>query len=93
MLSNFEFQSPEFFWLFLLLPVVAVWYFFKRNKLTAQVKLSSLKGFKAGSGLLAKFRPVLFVLRLLALACLITSHLQSLLSSKETSILVKMFHP
>ena len=73
MLSNFEFQSPEFFWLFLLLPVVAVWYFFKRNKLTAQVKLSSLKGFKAGSGLLAKFRPVLFVLRLLALACLITA--------------------
>ncbi|HBT10017.1 MAG TPA: aerotolerance regulator BatA, partial [Leeuwenhoekiella sp.] len=29
--------------------------------------------FKAGSGLLAKFRPVLFVLRLLALACLITA--------------------
>ena len=73
MLSNFEFQSPEFFWLFLLLPVVAVWYFFKRNKMTAQVKLSSLKGFKAGSGVLAKFRPVLFVLRLLALACLITA--------------------
>ncbi|PHQ29655.1 vWA domain-containing protein [Leeuwenhoekiella nanhaiensis] len=73
MLSNFEFQNPEFFWLLLALPIAAVWYFLKRNKLTAQVKLSSLKGFKAGSGLLAKLRPVLFILRLLALACLITA--------------------
>ena len=73
MLSNFEFQSPEFFWLFLMLPIVAVWYFFKRNKLTAQVKISSLKGFKAGSGLLAKFRPIFFVLRVLALAFLTTA--------------------
>lgn len=73
MLSNFEFQNPEFFWLLLALPIAAVWYFLKRNKLTAQVKLSSLKGFKAGSGLLARLRPVLFILRLLALACLITA--------------------
>ncbi|MCC4211840.1 vWA domain-containing protein [Leeuwenhoekiella parthenopeia] len=73
MLSNFEFQNPEFFWLLLALPIAALWYFLKRNKLTAQVKLSSLKGFKAGSGLLAKLRPVLFILRLLALACLITA--------------------
>ncbi|PHS02312.1 MAG: aerotolerance regulator BatA [Leeuwenhoekiella sp.] len=73
MLSNFEFQNPEFFWLLLALPIAAVWYFMKRNKLTAQVKLSSLKGFKAGSGLLARLRPVLFILRLLALACLITA--------------------
>ncbi|WP_442846980.1 vWA domain-containing protein [Leeuwenhoekiella sp. H156] len=73
MLSNFEFQNPEFFWLLLALPIAALWYFLKRNKLTAQVKLSSLKGFKTGSGLLAKLRPVLFILRLLALACLITA--------------------
>ncbi len=73
MLSNFEFQNPEFFWLLLALPVAIIWYLLKRNKLTAQVKLSSLKGFKAGSGLLAKLRPVLFALRLLALACLITA--------------------
>ena len=73
MLSNFEFQNPGFFWLLLVIPVAAVWYFIKRNKLTAQVKLSSLKGFKAGSGFLAKLRPVLFILRMLALACLITA--------------------
>lgn len=68
MFDNFEFQNPEFFWLLLLLPIAGAWYFWKRNKLTAQVKISSLKGFKTGSGFLAKLRPMLFVLRLLALA-------------------------
>ena len=73
MFDNFEFQNPEFFWLFLLLPLAIAWYFWKRNKLTAQVKLSSLKGFKTGSGFLAKARPFLFILRVLALAFLITA--------------------
>ncbi|MDP5045374.1 MAG: VWA domain-containing protein, partial [Leeuwenhoekiella sp.] len=39
----------------------------------AQVKISSLKGFKAGSGFLAKLRPILFVLRLLAIAFIIVA--------------------
>ncbi|HEA29890.1 MAG TPA: VWA domain-containing protein [Leeuwenhoekiella sp.] len=73
MFDNFEFQNPEFFWLLLLLPVAIAWYFWKRNKLTAQVKISTLKGFKTGSGFLAKIRPLLFVLRLLALSFLITA--------------------
>ena len=73
MFSNFEFQNPEFFWLLLLLPLAILWYFFKRNKLTAQVKISSLKGFKTGNGFLAKAKPMLFVLRLLALTFLITA--------------------
>ena len=73
MLSNFEFQNPEFFWLLLALPIAALWYFLKRSKITAQVKLSSLKGFKAGSGLLAKLRPILFIIRLFALGCLIVA--------------------
>ena len=73
MLSNFEFQNPEFFWLLLALPIAALWYFLKRSKITAQVKLSSLKGFKAGGGLLAKLRPILFIIRLFALGCLIVA--------------------
>ena len=73
MFNNFEFMHPQFFWLLLILPVAAAWYFWKRNKITAEVRLSSLKGFKVGSGLLAKLRPVLFVIRLLALALLVTA--------------------
>ncbi|WP_396597568.1 VWA domain-containing protein [Dokdonia sp. R86516] len=71
MLSNFEFTNPEFFWLFLALPVAIAWYIWKRKKQTPAVKLSSIKGFKTGSSLLPKLRPLLFILRLAALSLII----------------------
>lgn len=73
MFANFTFENPEFFWLLLLLPVAIAWYFWKRNKQTAELKISSIKGFKAKSGLLPRLKPVLFFLRLLALALIITA--------------------
>jgi len=72
MLENIEFVNPQFFWLFLLLPVAVLWYFFKRNEETASLKISSIKGFSTHS-LLPKLKPLLFVLRLLALAAIITA--------------------
>lgn len=68
---QFEFVNPEFFWLFLTLPVAIAWFLWKHKKLTASVKLSSLKGFKTSSNWLAKFRPALFVFRLIALSLFI----------------------
>jgi len=73
MFENFEFSHPYFFWLFLALPIALVWYILKRNKQTPSVKLSSVKGFKMGNSWLPKLRPLLFALRLLALAALITA--------------------
>ncbi|MFV8280649.1 vWA domain-containing protein [Christiangramia marina] len=73
MFANFNFENPEFFWLLLLLPLAIGWYIWKRNKQTAALKISSTKGFKGKSGLLPKLRPVLFVLRLLTLALIITA--------------------
>lgn len=73
MFEGIEFLNKEFFWLFLLLPLAILWYVFKRKKQTAELKISSVKGFKVGNSFLAKFRPVLFVFRLLALAFLITA--------------------
>ncbi len=73
MLENFEFSHPQFFWLFLTLPVALLWYIWKYKKQNASVKLSSLKGFDGGSSLLPKLKPFLFLLRLLALAALITA--------------------
>lgn len=70
---RFEFVNPEFFWLFLLLPLAVAWYIWQRHRVTASVKISSIKGFKAGSNWLAKARHALFVLRVLALALLITA--------------------
>lgn len=71
MFANFTFENPEFFWLFLLLPLAVAWYFWKRNKQTAELKISTTKGFKAKPGLLPKLRPVLFILRLLVLSLII----------------------
>ncbi|MEM5566510.1 VWA domain-containing protein [Psychroserpens sp. AS72] len=71
MFEGIEFLNKEFFWLFLLLPLAIVWYVFKRKQQTAELKMSSIKGFKVGSSLLPKLRPLLFVLRLAALSFLI----------------------
>ncbi len=73
MFANFNFENPEFFWLLLLLPLAIGWYIWKRNKQTAALKISSTKGFRGKSGLLPKLRPVLFILRLLTLALIITA--------------------
>lgn len=72
MLKNVEFANPEFFWLLLLLPLAILWYFLTRRGQMASVKLSSSKAFTTTSWL-TKLKPLLFVLRLLALAAVITA--------------------
>tara|TARA_R110002049_G_scaffold114927_1_gene266616 strand:+ start:30402 stop:31403 length:1002 start_codon:yes stop_codon:yes gene_type:complete len=73
MFEGIEFVNKEFFWLFLLLPLAILWYVLKNQKQTAELKMSSLKGFKLTSSLLPKLKHGLFILRLLALALLITA--------------------
>lgn len=73
MFANYTFENPGFFWLLLLLLPAIAWYFWKRKRQSAELKISSVKGFKVESSLLAKLKPVLFILRLLALALLIVA--------------------
>ncbi|MGM5469020.1 vWA domain-containing protein [Flavobacteriaceae bacterium LMO-SS05] len=73
MFEGIEFLNKEFFWLLLLLPLALLWYVFKHNKQTAELRMPSIKGFKTTKALLPKFRHSLFILRLLALALLITA--------------------
>jgi Ca-activated chloride channel family protein len=70
-MNKMTFLNPEFFWLFLLIPVVISWQIWKRKKQTATLKISSLKGFKNTKSVLTKLKPMLFVFRLLALSSLI----------------------
>ena len=70
-MNKVTFLNPEFFWLFLLIPIVIGWQIWKRNEQTATLKISSLQGFKASKSVLAKLKPMLFVFRLLALSSLI----------------------
>jgi len=70
--NNLELTNPEFLWLLLLIPIVGIWYFVMRKKDTARLKIANTKGF-AEQSLIAKFKPLLYVLRLLALASLIVA--------------------
>jgi Ca-activated chloride channel family protein len=70
-MKEVSFFNPEFFWLFLVLSAAVMWQIWKRKQQTATLKISSVKGFKAHKSLLAKLKPFLFVLRLLALSSLI----------------------
>ncbi|TLF46655.1 vWA domain-containing protein [Maribacter aurantiacus] len=70
MLDNISFANPEFFWLFLALPLALVWYIFKRKEETAALKIATIKSFQYKS-ILPKLKPGLFVLRLLALSAII----------------------
>ncbi len=72
-MKEITFLNPGFFWLFTLLPVAIAWYIWKRKQQTATLKISSLKGFQASGSILAKLKPLLFVLRLLALSALIVA--------------------
>lgn len=73
MFEGIEFLNKQWFWLLLTLPLVILWYIFKNKKQTAELKISSLKGFKVTNSWLPKVKHLLFVFRLIALALLITA--------------------
>ncbi|MFC4267828.1 vWA domain-containing protein [Polaribacter marinivivus] len=70
--NNAEFLNPEFLYLLILIPLLAVWYFFMRKKDAAVLSIPSIKGFRTSS-FLSKLKPLLYVLRLLALAAIIVA--------------------
>ena len=69
--NNFEFLHPQFLWLLLLVPLLAAWYFFMRKKDKATFTVSSVKGFESSPSIWAKLKPLLYLLRLLAISLLI----------------------
>ena len=72
MFWNYEYVNPEYFWLFILLPLVILWYFFKRKKQVATLHMSSLKGFQDNT-LLSKLKPLLLILRLVTISAVIVA--------------------
>lgn len=72
-MDKITFLNPEFFWLFLLIPVVIVWLFWTKNEQAATLKISSIAGFKGADSYLTKLKPMLNVFRVLALCSLIVA--------------------
>ena len=72
-MEKLSFLNPEFFWLFLLIPLACAWLYWKRNEQSASLKISSTQGFKDSNSLLARLKPLLNVMRLLALSSIIVA--------------------
>ena len=71
MFQNFEFLHPQFLWLLVLIPILAVWYYMVDKKDSATLTMASTKGFEIKPSILSKLKPLLSILRLLALTLLI----------------------
>ncbi len=71
-MGNFEFQNP---WLLLLLLSIPLLIFLriKRKRQDDGLRISSLKPFENSGSILAKFKPILFVLRLFVIALMVIS--------------------
>ncbi|MCC6372579.1 MAG: VWA domain-containing protein [Bacteroidia bacterium] len=72
--SDIQFAEKHWFWLMLLLPLMLVWYIWRLKKLEGEINFSSFTSFSGiKPSLKARFRHSMFVLRLLAIALLITA--------------------
>ncbi len=70
--NDIQFAEKQWFWLFLILPVLLAWYIYKLKKYEGEINFSSFTLFTGvKSSLKAKFRHVLFLLRLICLSLLI----------------------
>lgn len=72
-MRNATFLNPEFFWLFLLLPLVIFIWYRNRKKQKPTLKLSSTAPFLGHSTFLVRLLPLSIVLRVLALSVLIVA--------------------
>lgn len=83
--NNIEYTHPQFLWLLILVPLMALWYFLMRNKNSASLTLSSTASFGKPS-LLSKLKPMLYVLRLLAVSALIVALARPRITSVSTKV-------
>jgi Ca-activated chloride channel family protein len=72
--KGIEFAHPEFFWLFISIPLMVGWYIWKQRQLQGNLSVPTLKGFTIiKKSMLPKFRHYAIVLRSLAVAALIVA--------------------
>ena len=66
-MKDITFENPQFFWLFLLFPLLILWQWLKRKKEMPTVLFSSLQGVQPLRTWRTTLRPLLYVLRWLPL--------------------------
>ena len=71
MFEGIFFANPNYLWLMFFLPFAIAWHVITRKKTQASLKISSLSGFAKQNSFLSKVRPILFILRILAIGLII----------------------
>lgn len=67
--NDISFENPEYFWLFLVIPIILAWYILRNRRLQGTFKISTVSSF--GKSKFPYFRHTVIVLRMLGLAALI----------------------
>ncbi|MGL4581967.1 MAG: vWA domain-containing protein [Flavobacterium sp.] len=86
MIKNITFANPEFFWLFILLPIAIFIWIKNRKKQRASVKLSAIQGIQEHTSLLVRLLPISIVLRVAALSAIIVGMARPQLVNIDTQI-------
>jgi Ca-activated chloride channel family protein len=90
MMTGIEFANPRFFLLFIIIPLMIVWYWFKHRKSQAELQVSTFEGFEmAGKPLKERLFHFLFLLRLLAISALIVALARPQSSSSRRDVNVE----
>ncbi len=88
-LNELHWHSPHYFYLLLIIPLLAVWFWYKYRKEYPVLKISSLEGLKhIPKSLKQRMLPLLYVLRILAITLIIIglARPQTINHSKDFSI-------
>ncbi len=87
---NIEFANPYFLYLLLLIPLLVIWYVRKHKSYNAALRISDLSWLeKVKQNWRVKLRHVPFVLRMLALALMITAFARPQSSTKQRNVDIK----
>lgn len=72
--KGIEFANPGFFWLLLLIPVMAAWYIWKQQQLQGTLSVSAIKGFVLPKkSIIPRLRHLGIILRCLAFVAMIVA--------------------
>jgi len=90
MFNNIEFASPGFFWLFLFIPAISVYYWFRHKDRFAKMSFSGLQSFDgAPKTLRQRLIHLPFILKMLTMALLIVAIARPQTSSKREDVSVE----
>jgi Ca-activated chloride channel homolog len=90
MLTNIEFAQPGFLYILLIIPLMAVWYWYKFRKGQAEIQVSSTKVFEnTPPGIRFYLYHVLFLLRVLAVGLLIIALARPQSTTKRQDVTIE----